>query len=57
MSILLYCGELNGNDVLIRDNIDIEKGTTLYLPESIVITFCKMVLGVNRSAMNSAVFG
>ena len=52
---LLYCGELIGIDVLIRDNTDTEKRYSLYLPGNIVIKFCKLILGVNRSAVNSPV--
>ena len=52
---VLYCGELTEIDVLIRDNTDIEKKYSLNLHESIVIKFCKMVLGVNSSAVNSAI--
>ena len=40
---------------LIRDNTYIENRYSLYLPENVVIKFCKMVLGVNTSAVNSAV--
>ena len=47
--IILYCTELTGIEDLIRDNTDLDKRNSLYLPENIV------VLGVNRSAVSSVV--
>ena len=53
--ILLYCSELTSIDVVVRENTDIENRYKIYIPEKILIKFSKMVLGVNRSAVNSAV--
>ena len=53
--ILLYCSELICLDIVIREDTDIENRCSSYLPEKIQIKFAKMVLDVNRSAVNSAV--
>ena len=41
-------------DTVIREGIDIEHRYSSYLPEKIQVKFAKMVLGVNKSAVNSA---
>ena len=53
--ILLYCSELTSTDVVVRENTNIENRYKIYIAEEILIKFSKMVLGVNRSAVSSAV--
>ena len=52
---LLYCSKLTSTDVLVHENTDIANRYKIYIPKKILITFAKMVLGVNKSAVNSAV--
>ena len=53
--ILLYNSEVWGPDMLIHDRKRLEKCYFSFLPENIHIRFIKYTLGVNKSAVNSAV--
>ena len=54
--ILLYNSEVWGPEIILHDRKRIEKYyMTNFLPESIHIRFIKHTLGVNKSAVNSAV--
>ena len=53
---LLYCSKLTSTDVLVHENTDIANRYKIYIPKKILITFAKMVLGVKKSAVNSAFF-
>lgn len=53
--ILLYCSEVCTVDSMVHSNYEIEGRFHLYEPEKVQIKFCKMLLGVNKAAVNMAV--
>lgn len=53
--ILLYCSEIWAADILLRPNVELEHRYKDFQPDKIHVKFCKMLLGVNKAAVNMAV--
>ena len=54
--ILLYCSELWSLDILVKENANFEDKYFSFPPVKVQIKFIKHLLGVNRGAVNLAVF-